>query len=56
MESAIIASGLQDMKEEASFDRIETQARLSNQISNLVLDSKGSPNFIGMSQALLSTN
>jgi inner membrane protein involved in colicin E2 resistance len=63
MESAIIASGLQgpaglvDVKEEkeeeeeeekTSSDRIESQAKLSNQLANLVIDSNGSSNFIGM--------
>lgn len=61
MESTIIASGLQgpaglvDVKEEkeeeeekTSSDRIESQAKLSNQLANLVIDSNGSSNFIGM--------
>lgn len=53
MESAIIASGLHGIvepaeDEEGSSDKIESQARLSNQLSNLVIDSKGSRNFIGM--------
>lgn len=62
MESAIISSGLQgpaglvDAKEEeeeeggekTSSDKIESQAKLSNQLANLVIDSNGSTNFIGM--------
>lgn len=63
MESAIIASGLQgpaglvDVKEEkeeeeqeekTSSDMIESQAKLSNQFANLVINSNGSSNFIGM--------
>lgn len=62
MESAIIASGLRGTadlgakEEDESFDKIEIQARLSNQISNLVIDSKGSPNFIGKESAFNDTN
>jgi hypothetical protein len=61
MESAIISSGLQgpaglvDAKEQeeegeekTSSDKIESQAKLSNQLANLVIDSNGSTNFIGM--------
>lgn len=62
MESTIIASGLQvpaglvDVKEEGgeeqeektSSDMIESQAKLSNQFANLVINSNGSSNFIGM--------
>lgn len=61
MESAIISSGLQrpaglvDVKEQeeegeekTSSDKIESQAKLSNQLANLVIDSNGSTNFIGM--------
>ncbi|EED15158.1 conserved hypothetical protein [Talaromyces stipitatus ATCC 10500] len=60
MESAIIASGLQgpaglvnmkekekEEEEKTSSDRIESQAKLSNQLANLVIDSNGSSNFIG---------
>ncbi|KAE8551777.1 hypothetical protein EYB25_005667 [Talaromyces marneffei] len=58
MESAIIASGLQgpagllvggkeDEGETTSSDKIEIQAKLSNQLTNLVIDSNGSFNFIG---------
>ncbi|MCJ1399994.1 hypothetical protein MMC11_003197 [Xylographa trunciseda] len=55
MESAIITSRLHgtaepvDGKEEekSSSDKIESQAELSNHLSNLVIDPNGSPNFIG---------
>ncbi|KAH8694003.1 fungal-specific transcription factor domain-containing protein [Talaromyces proteolyticus] len=55
MESAIITPGLHRTaelveggeKEKSSFDEIENQARLSNHLSNLVVDSNGSSNFIG---------
>lgn len=67
MESAIIASGLQgraglvDVKEQeeeegeekTSSDKIESQAKLSNQLANLVIDSNGSTNFIGMYRSQL---
>ena len=57
MESAIISSGQHgtaepiEVKEEeqSSSDKIESQAGLSNHLSNLVVDPSGSPNFIGMS-------
>jgi cobalamin biosynthesis Mg chelatase CobN len=56
MESAIISSGLhviaepEEGKEEekSSSDKIESQAALSNHLSNLVIDPNGSPNFIGI--------
>jgi len=55
MESAIITSGLhgaaepvEGKEEEKSFEKIESQAKLSNQLSNLVIDPNGSSNFIGM--------
>jgi hypothetical protein len=61
MESTIIASGLQgpaglvnvkeeeeEEEEKTSSDRIESQAKLSNQLANLVIDSNGSSNFIGV--------
>jgi len=42
-----------DEKEEKnSSDKIESQAELSNHLSNLVIDN-GSPNFIGMSSRCL---
>ena len=55
MESAIITSGLhgaaepveEKEEEKSSSDKIESQAELSNHLSNLVIDHKGSPNFIG---------
>ncbi|TVY87454.1 putative transcriptional regulatory protein [Lachnellula willkommii] len=55
MESAIIAPELHntaepvEVKEEekSSSDKIESQAELSNSLSNLVIDPNGSPNFIG---------
>ncbi|CAG8976124.1 hypothetical protein HYALB_00002405 [Hymenoscyphus albidus] len=55
MESAIITAGLIEViepeaekREEESSDKIEIQAELSNHLSNLVIDAKGSPNFIGI--------
>jgi hypothetical protein len=56
MESAIITSGLHGTaepvegkeEEKSFFDKIESQAELSNHLSNLVVDPSGSPNFIGM--------
>jgi hypothetical protein len=56
MESAIITYGLHGTaepgegkeEENSSSDKIESQARLSNRLSNLVVDPNGSPNFIGM--------
>lgn len=56
MESAIIAPGhhgtaepMKEMEEEKSFsEKIESQAELSNHLSNLVIDPSGSSNFIGM--------
>ena len=57
MESAIISSGLhgtaepveeKEEEERSSSDKIESQAELSNRLSNLVIDPNGSPNFIGM--------
>lgn len=56
MESAIITSRLHGTadpvegkeEEKSSSDKIESQARLSNHLSNLVIDSNGSPKFIGM--------
>jgi len=57
MESAIItASGLHETaelvegkeEEKSSSDKIESQAELSNQLSNLVIDPNGSSNFIGV--------
>ena len=57
MESAIISSGLhgtaepaegkEEEEEKNSSDKIESQAELSNHLSNLVIDPSGSPNFIG---------
>ena len=55
MESAIIASGRQDSaelaageeEEKSSSDQLESQAGLVDHLSNLVIDPKGSPNFIG---------
>jgi hypothetical protein len=56
MESAIISSGLhataepaegKDEEEKNSSDKFESQAELSNHLSNLVIDPSGSPNFIG---------
>ncbi|TVY37027.1 putative transcriptional regulatory protein [Lachnellula subtilissima] len=55
MESAIIAPEVHgkiepvEVKEEekSSSDKIESQAELSNHLSNLVIDPSGSPNFIG---------
>lgn len=56
MESVIIASRLHgtaesvegEKEEKNSSDKIESQAGLSNHLSNLVIDPDGSPNFIGM--------
>lgn len=57
MESAIITSRLPETtepeeegkgEEMSSSDKIESQAELSNHLSNLVIDVKGAPNFIGM--------
>ena len=56
MESAIVTSTLTktaepiEVKEEekTSYDRIESQAGLLIQLSNLVIDPNGSSNFIGM--------
>lgn len=62
MESAIIVSGLQGPaglvnvkkeekeaeEEETSSCMIENQAKLSNQLANLVIDAHGSTTFIGM--------
>ncbi|KUJ23798.1 uncharacterized protein LY89DRAFT_3279 [Mollisia scopiformis] len=60
MESALITSRLhattepvewkEEEKEEekSSSERIESQAELSNHLSNLVIDARGSPNFIGL--------
>lgn len=55
VESVIISSRLQDSsepekgkdEEKNSSDKIESQARLSNHLSNLMVDPKGSPSFIG---------
>ena len=55
MESAIVASGQQGSaepavgqeEEKSSSDRLESQAGLVDHLSNLVIDPKGSPNFIG---------
>ncbi|TVY12969.1 putative transcriptional regulatory protein [Lachnellula arida] len=55
MESAIIAPELHSTaepleekeEEKSSSDKIESQAELSNSLSNLVIDPNGSPNFIG---------
>lgn len=56
MESAIIASTLhgtaeavqEKEDEKSSSDKIESQAGISNHLSNLIVDPEGSPNFIGM--------
>jgi uncharacterized membrane protein len=56
MESAIITSRLHSSPEPAeeneedkkSSEKIEDQAKLSNHLSNLVINQGGSPNFIGM--------
>jgi hypothetical protein len=56
MESAIITSGRHPAPElekdnendKKSSEKIEDQAKLSNHLSNLVLNQGGSPNFIGM--------
>lgn len=56
MESTIITSGLHGTAELAegkeeekdSSDIIESQAELSDHLSNLVIDRNGSSNFIGM--------
>jgi hypothetical protein len=42
----------QKEEEKNSSDKIESQAELSNNMSNLVIDN-GSPNFIGMSSRCL---
>lgn len=55
MESALLVSELRGIsgtveepkEEKNSSDRIEIQAELSNNLSNLVIDSNGSPTFIG---------
>ncbi|PMD31403.1 hypothetical protein L207DRAFT_640711 [Hyaloscypha variabilis F] len=55
MESALNTSGLHGVaelvegkeEEKSSSDKIESQAELSNHLSNLVIDPTGSPNFIG---------
>ncbi|TVY39955.1 putative transcriptional regulatory protein [Lachnellula occidentalis] len=55
MESAIVAPELYGTaqavegkeEEKSSSDKIESQAELSNHLSNLVIDPGGSPNFIG---------
>lgn len=53
MESAIITSRIHEAtepgeEEKSSSDKIESQAELSNHLSNLVIDPNGSSNFIGM--------
>jgi hypothetical protein len=56
MESAINTPGLHGTaepvegkeEEKSPFDKIESQAGLSNHLSNLVIDPNGSSNFIGM--------
>ena len=56
MESAIIASTLhgtaeaveEKEEEKSSSGKIESQAGISNHLSNLIVDPEGSPNFIGM--------
>lgn len=63
MESAIITSKLhasaepvvleEKEEERSSSAKIESQARLSNQLSELVIDPNGSSNFIGMKCSLL---
>ncbi len=60
MESAIITSGVHDTaepaeeteEEKSSSDKIESQAGLSNYLSNLVVDPNGSSNFIGIQRTL----
>jgi len=55
MESAIVASGRQssaelasgEEEEKSSSEKLESQAGLVDHLSNLVVDPKGSPNFIG---------
>jgi hypothetical protein len=56
MESAIITSRLlgtaepeerKEEEEKSSSDKFESQAELTNQLSNLVVNPNGSPNFIG---------
>jgi hypothetical protein len=60
MESVIIASGLQGStdptevkEEENSFDKIESQAGLGDHLSTLIIDSKGSSNFLGTQEKAL---
>jgi hypothetical protein len=56
MESALNTSRLHGVaelvegkeEEKSSSDKIESQAELSNHLSNLVIDPTGSPNFIGI--------
>lgn len=51
MESAILTSKLHEVaepEEEKSSEKIENQAWLSNHLSNLVIEAKGCPNFIGV--------
>jgi hypothetical protein len=56
MESAIITSGLhsspeppeENEEDKKSSEKIEDQAKLSNHLSNLVMNQGGSPNFIGI--------
>ena len=56
MESAILTSGLhgtaepieEKEEEKSSYDKIESQAELSNHFSNLVIDPNGSSSFIGI--------
>lgn len=63
MESAISISGIHgtteptEVKEAdySSSDQIESQAGLSNHLSNLVLDPDGTPNFIGIRTAPIVT-
>lgn len=55
MEAALVTTGghetaeAEEIKEEekSSSDKIENQAGLSDQLSNLVIDHDGAPNFIG---------
>lgn len=44
----------EDQEEKTSSDMIESQAKLSNQFANLVINSNGSSNFIGMYRSKLS--
>lgn len=56
MESVITASGVHgttkpvegEEEDKSSYDRIESQAELSNHLANLVIDRNGSSNFIGI--------